>query len=257
MTIQQLSSIYSTHTSRPRKRPTSTVLLRAITKVMKAELSAAAIARWNEQLDEAIGEPIFNRSPTEPRELSVVEAPKAWCPAKPQLAHWLLEAVLSKEPLKDGRPAALAAPLTLGSSKGKLAKIISRRLVDLVVAKHFEELRASGELRSELFASEANKQLCAAIARHATDVLTYVAARAKELDEGDGQVIIEMQTVDQCLHGRETRGSGLVVCERGMSCVEKAAQAMIGIVETDALSTDPAAAGIGLAVGGVWSGVGD
>ena len=193
MTVQQFSSIYSTHASRPRKRPTSTVLLRAITKVMRAELSAAAIARWNEQLDEAIGEPIFNRSPTEPRELSVVElAPKAWCPAKPRLAHRLLETVLSKEPLKDGRPAALAAPLTLGSTKGKLAKIISRRVVDLVVAKHFEDLRTSGELRSELFASEANKQLCAAIARHATDVLTYVAARAKELAEGDDQVILEM-----------------------------------------------------------------
>ena len=236
MTLQTLSSLYSTHASRPRKRPTSTTLVRAIAKVMKTELSSTAIARWHDQLDEAIGEPFFNAAPnigtrTNETGMLALPAPKMWCPVKPETARLLVEALVSTEPLPDGRPIAIAAPLAIGSPQGsKVAKIISRRLVELVIAKHYDTLRSSGEVREQLFVEGSEKQLCAAIARHATDVITYVSSRAKELavEEQIGDVLLEMQTVDQYLHGRETRGSGLVVCEKGMALIEEVVRQMLG-----------------------------
>ena len=234
MTIQTSSKLYSTHASRTRKRPTSTTLLRAFAKVMKAELGATAITRWHEQLDEAIGEPFFNSGAKadEPvMDVSVTNGPKTWCPVKPQIARLLVEALISTEPLPDGRPIALAAPLAIGPPHGsKVAKIISRRLVELVIAKHYDTIRTSGEIREPLFAHGSEKQLSAAIARHATDVITYVQSCAKELaaEEKIEGVLMEMQTVDQYLHGRETRGSGLVVCEKGMALIERVVHQTIG-----------------------------
>ena len=46
------------------------------------------------------------------------------------------------------------------------------------------------------------------------------------MQEGE-RVVIEMQTVDQTLHGRETRGSGLVVCSQGMALIERIAHEII------------------------------
>ena len=231
MATQTPSKLYSTHASRPRKRPTSTTILRAIAKVMKAELSSTAIDRWHEQLDEELGEPLFKPDPHRQADSFLalkgpVEAPKTWCPCKPVVTRLLANALVSKSVLSDGRPVALAAPLTIGSTKGSgMAKIISRRLVELVISNDYETLRASGEIRAALFAQGAEKQLSAAIARHATDVITYVSTRAKEIaaDKGTENVVLEMQTVDQCLYGRETRGSGLVVCENGMRLVQMVA----------------------------------
>jgi len=235
MTMQTLSSLYSTHASRPRKRPTSATLVRAIAKVMKAELSATAIARWHDQLDEAIGESFFTPGPKadEPSMLGlpVPTGPQMWCPVKPTTARLLLEALISTEQLPDGRPIALAAPLAIGSPQGsKVAKILSRRLVELVIARHNGTLRSSGEIRAQLFVEGFENRLCAAIARHATDVITYVSSRAKDLavEEQIGDVLMEMQTVDQYLHGRETRGSGLVVCEKGLTLIEKVVRQMLG-----------------------------
>jgi len=230
MTIQSQSSLYSTHVSRPRKRPTSAALLRAIKKVMKAELGATAIARWHDQLDEEIGEAVFGDVSSTPVAPTTTTS-KVWCPAKPRLARLLMHAIVSTEPLADGKPVALAAPLTLGVANGPLAKIVSRRVVDVVIAKHSDELRACGELRASLFAENAEKQLAASIAHHATDMLTYVATRAKELAHADEHAILELQTVDQTLHGRETRGSGLVVCERGMALVQRAVDAILSTDE--------------------------
>lgn len=235
------SQLYSTHMSRPRKRPTSTTFLRAIAKVMKAELSATAISRWHKQLDEAIGEPFFIPSPNKPEEplltLPVPAVSKTWCPTKPVVTRLLVNALVSKALLPDGRPVALAAPLSIGSPKGfEMAKIISRRLVELVVTNHYDTLRSADEFRADLFAKGAERQLGAAIARHATDVIAYVATRANELaaKENVENVVLEIQTVDQYLHGRETRGSGLVVCEAGMRLVEKAVKGMTEVVEADA-----------------------
>lgn len=225
MTIQTPSSLYSTHAARPRKRPSSTILVRAVKKVMKGELGAAAIARWHDLLDTELGEAVFSDRAEIPTGLAL-PTEKIWCPTKPHLARMLARALVSKELLSDGKPVAVTAPLALGSHKGPLAKIISRRVVDLLVAKNRDELRASGELRADLFAENAEKQLAASIARHATDVLTYVSARARALAADGGHVILEMQTVDQTLHGRETRGSGIVVCETGMALIEQAAQAI-------------------------------
>ena len=225
MTIQKQSSLYSTHASRPRKRPASTVIVRAIERVMKAELGASAIARWHDLLDVEIGDAVFN----DPVDTSVglaLPLRKVWCPTKPCVARMLAQALVSKELLPDGKPVAVMAPLALGSFKGPLAKIISRRVIDLLISKRGDELRTCGELREGLFAENTEKQLAASIARHATDVLTYVTARARELVKEGEHVILEMQTVDQTLHGRETRGSGLVVCEKGMALIEQAAQAI-------------------------------
>ena len=86
MTILVQSSLYSTHAARPRKRPTSTSLMRAINKVMKAELGANAIARWHEQLDEAIGETVFAKSVDADSTLAL-PAPKIWCPTRPTLTR--------------------------------------------------------------------------------------------------------------------------------------------------------------------------
>lgn len=238
MTIQATSKLYSPHTARPRKRPTSSTLLRAIAKVMKTELSSTAIARWHEQLDEEIGEPFFIPNPAGPMDsFLALPAPalqKTWCPSKPETARLLVNALVSKSVLADGRPVALVAPLTIGSTKGvEMAKIVSRRLVELVITNEYEKLRASGEIRADLFAEGAEKQLSAALARHATDVITYVSTRAKEIamDEKIEDVVLEMQTVDQYLHGRETRGSGLVVCEKGMRLVEKVVKGMAASAE--------------------------
>lgn len=200
---------------------------------MKAELSPKAIARWHNQLDEVIGEPFFNpilRVDDAFLALPAPTGPKTWCPVKPHIAHLLMEALVSIEPLPDGRPVALAAPLAIGTPGGsKVAKIISRRLVELVITKHYDTLRSSGEIREQLFVEGSEKQLCAAIARHATDVLSYVSSRAKELadEEHMAGILMEMQTVDQYLYGRETRGSGLVVCDKGMALIERIARQIV------------------------------
>jgi len=225
MTVQSPSSLYSTHAARPRKRLPSNVLVRAVKKVLKAELSASAVARWHDLLDDQLGEAVFTDT-AEPMRLALPLV-KVWCPTKPRVARLLAQALTSKEALPDGNPVTVTAPMALGSQQGTMAKIIARRVVDLVIAKHADELKSCGELRAALFEENAEKHLAASMARHATDVLTYVAARAKEL-VGDGEcAIIEMQTVDQMLHGRATRGSGLVVCEKGMALVERAAAGML------------------------------
>lgn len=233
MTVQAPSSLYSTHLSRPRKRPTVAVLMRAIKKVMKVELGTVAITRWHEQLDNEIGELVFSGAANAAAMpvTTTNHMAKVWCPVKPRLARLLVQAIVSKECLSDGKPVAILAPIAFGSTKGPLAKIINRRVVDLVITKHGDVLRACGELRADLFVENAEKQLAAAIARHATDVLTYVTARARELAHADEEVILEMQTVDQTLHGRETRGSGLVCCEKGTALVHEAADAILGAGE--------------------------
>jgi hypothetical protein len=224
MTIQSPSSLYSTHAARPRKRPASGALVRAVNKVLKAELSASSIERWHGMLDEQLGEAVFKDTPDPTR---IALPCKVWCPTKPRVARLLAQALTSKELLSDGAHVCVTAPMALGSQQGTMAKIIARRVVDLVIAKHSGELKECGELRTNLFDENSEKQLAAAMARHATDVLTYIAARAKEM-VGEGEsAIIEMQTVDQTLHGRATRGSGLVVCEKGMALVEKAAARML------------------------------
>jgi len=206
--------------------------MRAINKVMKAELGANAIARWHEQLDEAIGETVFAKSVDADSTLAL-PAPKIWCPTRPTLTRLLAKALLERGNLSDGKPVAVTAPLVLGPDTGVLTKVISRRLVDFVIATYGEELRSCGEIRISLFEGGAEKQLAASIARHATDVLTYLSQRAKDLvDEGE-QAVIEMQSVDQVLHGRETRGSGLVTCGRGKVLVEKAAQVVLASNEVE------------------------
>jgi len=208
--------------------------------VMRTELGAIAIARWHDQLDEEIGAPVFgNQASTSVAATAAVN--KVWCPAKPRLARLLVQALISNEPLPDGKPVPVAAPLTLGSPNRTLTKIIARRVVDRVIAKHGDELRSGGELRAGLFAQNAEKQLAASIARHATDVLTYITTRAKELAGADESPILELQTVDQMLHGRETRGSGLVVCEHGMVLIRRAADAILS-AEEPADATDRMAA---------------
>jgi hypothetical protein len=224
MTIQSSGSLYSTHAARPRKRPAPATLMRAVKKVMKAELGSVAIARWHTLLDEEIGESVFS----DPLHAQPASITKIWCPTKPRVARILAQALQSQELLSDGKPVAVTAPLTLGSEhQGCLSKLISRRLVDMVIAKYGQELRECGEIRIDLFAENAEKQLAASIARPVTDLLTYATARAKELVRDGERVVIEMQTVDQTLHGRETRGSGLVVCEKGMALIEKIAHEII------------------------------
>ena len=225
MTIQSTGALYSTHTARPRKRPAPLTLMRAIKKVMKAELGSVAISRWNALLDAEVGQRTF----TDPiDDANTAPFTKIWCPAKPGVARILARALQSQELLPDGKPVAVTAPLTLDSEyKGSLSKIISRRLVDLVIAKYGSELKMCGEIRPGLFVENAEKQLAASIARPVTDLLTYVTARAKELVQEGERVVIEMQTVDQTLHGRETRGSGLVVCSQGMALIERIAHEII------------------------------
>ena len=199
--------------------------MRAIKKVMKAELGNVAISRWNALIDAEIGQCTFS-DPIDGA--NTVPSTKIWCPAKPSVARIIARALRSQELLPDGKPVAVTAPLTLDSEyKGCLYKIISRRLVDLVIAKYGNELKTSGEIRAELFVENAEKQLAASIARPVTDLLTYITARARGQVQAGGRVVIEMQTVDQTLHGRETRGSGLVVCSQGMALIEEIAQDII------------------------------
>ena len=139
MSINKASKIYSTYASRPRRRPTSTVLLRAIAKVMSAELSSSAIRRWQTQLNELIGESVFkvHTGTAGSKHPNGSITSKAWCPQKPRTASLLLQALVANERLPDGRSVAFAAPVVLSPLKrAKIAKILCRRLVECVVSKH-------------------------------------------------------------------------------------------------------------------------
>ena len=198
------------------------------------------MTRWQDQLDDELGEAIFNQaSDTPPRSASDSHHNKVWCPTKPYIAELLARVLKSNDQLVDGMPVTIQAPIALGSTR-RLAKIVSRRLTELTIAKYKDELRSSGEIRSELFVESAEKQLAASMARHATDILGYIATCANNNAGSEADVVIEMQTVDQTLAGRETRGSGLVVCERGLELVYSVVDAILdGMDRHGKATTEP------------------
>ena len=98
----------------------------------------------------------------------------------------------------------------------KLSKVVARRAIESVIANKREELKSSGELKADLFEDDA--KLYASISRIGADVLGCAGKRA--IDAVQGDAVVELQDASQLLGGRDTRGFGLVVCQKGMAVFE-------------------------------------
>ena len=193
-----------------KKPPSSSSLARAVKRVLKQELKDDdLVARIQQLVDSEIGQPVFR----------VGELPP-WQPPKPQLSRLVLEAFVSTDPLPDGKPVVLPG-LVIGPTTMnlRLYKIVARRAIESVIANHRESLQASGELKADLFADDA--KLYASISRIGADVLGAIARKAAEAVQGKTDVVVEVHDSSNHLGGRETRGFGLVVCQKGLQLVEQ------------------------------------
>ena len=193
-----------------KKPPSSSSLARAVKRVLKQELKDDdLVARIQQLVDSELGQPVFR----------VGELPP-WQPPKPQLSRLVLEAFVSPAPLPDGKPVVLPG-LVIGPSTMdlRLYKVVARRAIELVIANHRESLLSSGELKADLF--EDNARLYAAISRIGADVLGAIARRAAEAVQGKTDVVVDVHDSSSHLGGRETRGFGLVVCQKGLRLVEQ------------------------------------
>ena len=88
-----------------------------------------------------------------------------------------------------------------------------------MIANHRESLQASGELKADLFADDV--KLYASISRIGADVLGAIARKAAEAVQGKTDMVVEVHDSSSHLGGRETRGFGLVVCQKGLQLVEQ------------------------------------
>ena len=195
-----------------KKPPSSARLARAVKRVLKQELKDDdLVARIQQLVDSDVGQPVFcvGDSP-----------PTPWQPPKPQLSRLVLEAFVSSAPLPDGKPVVLPS-LVIGPTTMnlRLYKIVARRAIESVIANHRESLQASGELKADLFANDV--KLYASISRIGADVLGAIARKAAEAVQGKTDMVVEVHDSSNHLGGRETRGFGLVVCQKGRQLVEQ------------------------------------
>jgi hypothetical protein len=195
-----------------KKTPSSSALARAVKHVLKQELKDDdLLARIQQLFDLEVGQQVF----------CVGDSPPApWQPPKPLLSRLVLEAFVSSAPLPDGKPVVMPS-LVIGPTTMnlRLYKIVARRAIEFVIANHRESLQASGELKGDLFADDA--KLYASISRIGADVLGAIARRAAEAVQGKTDMVVEVHDSSNHLGGRETRGFGLVVCQKGRQLVEQ------------------------------------
>jgi hypothetical protein len=212
---------------------------RAVAVVMQRELGGDALARWQGLIDAELGEQLFGRinilkhvsrpmakptpqPPPSPSKSDTtppsVPSTKGWAPTRPKLAALLLKAFESDQQMADGQRVTICVQAADGSD---LFKIMSKRSIAWVMANHRDAVLTSGEFSSEHLASEA--RLLKVMARAGSDVLAFIHATALGMcDEADGDVMLSLQGTDQRLSGINTRGSGVVFCDRGRALFERA-----------------------------------
>ena len=188
--------------------PSSACLVRAVANVLKRELGDEELARLQPMFDSELKQQVFSPG---------AAPPPPWSPPKPCLSRLVLEALISQDLLPDGKPVALAGPVIGAATLNlKLSKVVARRAIESVIANKREELKSSGELKADLFEDDA--KLYASISRIGADVLGCAGKRA--IDAVQGDAVVELQDASQLLGGRDTRGFGLVVCQKGMAVFE-------------------------------------
>ena len=78
-----------------------------------------------------------------------------------------------------------------------------------------------GELSDAKLTDKA--RLTRTVERAVLDALAYVHAKAAAIrGEGDEGAVLQLQSADETLGGKQLRGSGLVYCERGRSLFQRA-----------------------------------
>ena len=188
--------------------PSSACLVRAVANVLKRELGDEELVRLQPMFDSELKQQVFSPG---------AAPPPPWSPPKPCLSRLVLEALISQDLLPDGKPVALAGPVIGAATLNlKLSKVVARRAIESVIANKREELKSSGELKADLFEDDA--KLYASISRIGADVLGCAGKRA--IDAVQGDAVVELQDASQLLGGRDTRGFGLVVCQKGMAVFE-------------------------------------
>jgi hypothetical protein len=222
------SSLFSPikHRASSSKRNVRSVA-RAVLAVMKQELSAEALLRWQEKLDATLGDALFSttKAPTDkqqapPRPIGPV-AMVSWVPKHPKVARLLLEAFLrGDDPLPDGKPSRIRTTTVDGRS---LSKLMVKRAIEWVQHNHPGAFESTGELAAEQLAD--NGRLQRVVGRAATDLMAYLHSTATAMR--DDEAVLELHRTDERLSGIDTRGSGLVVCDRGWSLFGRAVAKMI------------------------------
>ena len=156
----------------------------------------------------------------------------SWVPNHPKIARLLLEAFQhGDEPLPDGKPVRIHTTTADGRS---LSKVMAKRAIEWVQHRHPSALQSTGELTAEQLADPFRFQRV--VGRSATDLMAYLHSLASAecaaddaeasadefVDDASTTTVLELHRTDERLAGPETRGSGLVVCERGWSLLGRA-----------------------------------
>ena len=134
--------------------------------------------------------------------------PLLWLPSKPNVTLALIDILTSAHNTDDSNvhPCAGANGLT---------KLLARHMVATLLArKGMEWLKQCGELTiAQLESPSKTRQT---LSRAAFDMIVYVHARAEEIRQRDGgEAILELQSSDETLRGRDLRGCGVVYCKNG------------------------------------------
>ena len=198
-----------------KKPPSSACLVRAVSTVLKRELGDEQLARLQPVLDAELKQHVF---------IAGAAPPPPWSPPKPCLSRLVLEALISQDLLPDGKPVALAGPVIGAATLNlKLSKVVARRAIESVIVHKREELKSSGELSVDLFEDDA--KLFSSISRIGADVLGCAGKRAIGAVQGDA--VLELHDSSQLLGGRDTRGFGLVTCQKGMVVFQRVVRELL------------------------------
>ena len=238
-TTHQPRALFSAtrHRASSSKRNVRT-LVQVMLGVMQQELGTEALARWKDTLDAQLGDNLFGSlkalkaKAAQPRPIGPVVM-ASWVPNHPKIARLLLEAFQhGDEPLPDGKPVRIHTTTADGRS---LSKVMAKRAIEWVQHRHPNALQLTGELTAEQLGDPFRFQRV--VGRSATDLMAYLhslasaecaasdaEASADELTDDDAVImtVMELHRTDERLAGPETRGSGLVVCERGWSLLGRA-----------------------------------
>jgi hypothetical protein len=232
MPVPRCSTLFSPSKHRASRSKRNTLALaRVVVSVMERELSQEAQRRWKVQLDEALGETFFGplkapkggcrgsieKRAAPPTQESACGTVLAWAPRHTKLALLILAAFQHKnELLADGKPALLSS---LTADGKVLSKIMAKRTIAWIQQTQPEAFAASGELTREQLGDMIRLQKV--VGRTSADVFAYVQSIVMRDAGGvDGGVVLELHNTDQRLSGLETRGSGIVLCEKGLELFE-------------------------------------
>lgn len=140
--------------------------------------------------------------------------PRLWLPSKPKVTLALMEA------LKTVHESDCSNMRSAGANG--LTKLVARHVVaDVLNTKGSGWMHECGELTVAQL--ESPIKTSQTLSRTAFDMLVYVHARAEEIRQRDGaDVVLELQSSDETLCGRDLRGCGVVYCTVGRSMFDRA-----------------------------------